>query len=269
MTEPYDTPEPYYTYGICSICGARPESPTSLGTRFVRTLDALSTIDPLFANWEIIDGYALSSSSLKVARSKIAAIIENNVARNQDNFNKPMPRFGYHGCARTTMDSNPRNVSFEFNAGGERNGSTKLEFGDYKVAPDLAVVTYPRFKAALLAIAAAWVPQYAFAYAHRKGSVFVPFQLGSLEAHQVIGVPQVPIDPTFPETYYIPWLFYLSAPFAAGLKLAPEFQTEHTPDGGLLAIATEDRLDPLNPAHIRPARVLAETLIACRGYSSK
>jgi hypothetical protein len=261
--------EPYYTYGICSICGVRTESPASLGTRFVQTLDALSRIDPLCANWEIIDARALSSSSLAAARSRITAIVENNVARNEDNFNKPIPRYGYHASARTNMDRDPRNVSFGFEGGGELNGSTKLEFGDYKLAPDLTVVTYPRFKAALLAINAAWLPQYAFAYAHRVGFVRIPFKLGNLEAHEVKGVPQVPGDPTFPDDFYIPWIFYLSAPFAAGLKLAPEFQTERTPDGGLLLIATKDRLDPSNPGHIRCARVLAETLIACRGISSR
>jgi hypothetical protein len=134
---------------------------------------------------------------------------------------------------------------------------------------------YAASKAALLAINAAWHPRYAFAYAYgahaflprrwrpagntprikraglayRVGSVRVPFRLGSLEAHQVKGVPQVPDDPTFPDDYYIPWIFYLSAPFAAGLKVASEIQTERTPDGGLLMIAAEDRLDPTNPAH--------------------
>lgn len=51
-----------------------------------------------------------------------------------------------------------------------------------------------------------------------------------------------------------------------GLKLAPEILTERTPDGGLLMSATTDRLDPTNPEHIRRARILAETLIACTGY---
>jgi len=260
--------EPYYTYGICSICGVRRESPASLGTRFVGTLDALTRIDPLCANWEIIDTHALSSSSLAAARSRIAAIIENNVARNEDNFNKAIPRYGYHAFARTNMDRDARNVSFTVDAGGELESRTKLEFGDYELAPDRTVITYPRFKAALLAINAAWHPRYAFAYAHRVGSVLVPFKLGSLEANQVIGVPQVPGDPTFPDDFYIPWLFYLSAPFAAGLKMTSEIQTEGTPDGGSLMIAAEDRLDPANPAHVRSARILAEMLIACRDYAS-
>ncbi len=259
--------EPYYTYGICSICGVRRESPASLDTRFVQTLDSLSRIDPLYANWSIIDAHAVSSSPLAAARSRIVEIIENNVAR--DDAGGPDPDFGYYVTARTKKNINPRNVSFRVVAGGKRSSSTTLEVGDYKVAPDLAIVTYPRFKAALLAIIAAWHPQYAFAYAHRVGSVLVPIKLGSLEANQVKGVRQVPGDPTFPDDFYIPWLLYLSAPCVARLKVTSEIQTQRTPDGGLLMIAAEDRLDPANPAHIRCARVLAETLIACRGYSSK
>jgi len=61
---------------------------------------------------------------------------------------------------------------------------------------------------------------------------------------------------------------YLSPELAAGLKLTPEILAEHTPDGGLLMTATEERLDPTNPAHLRRARVLAETLIARTGYQS-
>jgi hypothetical protein len=259
--------EPYYSYGICSICGIRRESPASLGTRFVNTLDTLSRIDPLCTNWAIIDGHAMSSSSLAVARSRIVEIIENNVAR--DDVGGPDPDFGYYVSARTKKNTDPRNVSFRVEAGGKPSSHTTLEFGDYKVAPDLTVVTYPRFKAALAAINAAWQPQYAFAYAHRVGSVRVPFKLGNLEAHQVKGVPQIPGDPTFPSDFHIPWLFYLSAPFVVGLNVRSAIQTERTPDGGLLMIAAEDRLDPNNRAHIRGARILAETLTACRDYFSR
>jgi hypothetical protein len=233
----------------------------------VNTLDTLSRIDPLCANWRIIDAHNASSSPLEVARSRIADIIENNVAR--DDVGGPDPDFGYYASARTNKNNDPRNVRFGIEAGGHRSSRAALDFGDYKVAPDLTIISYPRFKAALLAINAAWHPQYAFAYAHRVGSVLVPFKLGSLEAHQVKGVPQVPGDPTFPDDFYIPWLLYLSVPFAAGLKVTSEIQTERTPDGGSLMTAAEDRLDPANAAHIRRARILAETLIACRGVSSR
>jgi hypothetical protein len=40
------------------------------------------------------------------------------------------------------------------------------------------------------------------------------------------------------------------------------------PDGGLLMMATEKRLDPENPEHLRRSRLLAETMIARTGDAS-
>jgi hypothetical protein len=80
---------------------------------------------------------------------------------------------------------------------------------------------------------------------------------------------QVPLDPTFPDSiFHVPWIVYLSAERAAGVTLAREVLTEHMPDSGLLMSATTERLDPMNPEHVRRARILAETLIACTGVTS-
>ena len=123
-----------------------------------------------------------------------------------------------------------------------------LQFGDYDVPSDPAVVTYPLFKAALLAVNAIWLANWANAYA---------FKLHYDKA------PLIPGAPLFPYSlFHIPWLAYLSAPLAVDLGLPPEIVTERTPDGGLLMIATEERLDPTNFEHLRRARILAETLVA-------
>ena len=90
-----------------------------------------------------------------------------------------------------------------------------------------------------------------------------------MQGKRIESVTQVPIDPTFPDTiFHIPWIAYLSAERAAGLTLAREILTERMPDGGLLMSATTDRLDPMNPEHVRRARILAEILIACAGEIS-
>jgi hypothetical protein len=79
----------------------------------------------------------------------------------------------------------------------------------------------------------------------------------------------IPGVPLFPYSlFHIPWLAYLSVPLAAGLELPPEILTERTPDGGLLMIAAEERLDPTDPEHLSRALILAETMIARIGYSS-
>jgi hypothetical protein len=114
--------------------------------------------------------------------------------------------------------------------------------------PDPALVTFPLFKAALLAINTNWPPCWACAYAYRMGFDKSPLFPGA---------------ELFPfSVFHIPWLGYLSSPLASGLEPPPEILTERTPDGGLLMSATEERLDPTVPEHWRRARMIAEIMIA-------
>ncbi len=259
--------EPHYRYFIRSRWQERAETPPTIGAKFVKTLDALSAIDSIFANWEVTDLRKMSSIPLDAARPRIAAIIESNVVR--DDFDQPSPVYGYHAIARAGRFKDPRSLALNVDAGGKFNGGTLLEFAEYDVATDLTIVTYPLFKAALLAINAVWLAPWACAQAFRSGVVSVPIDFGGVQATRLDSVPQVPSEPKFPDTiFHIPWIAYLSAPLAAGLKLTPEILAERTPDGGLLVSATTERLDPTKPEHVRRARILAETMIACAGYRS-
>jgi hypothetical protein len=101
--------------------------------------------------------------------------------------------------------------------------------------------------------------------AFRSNTVKVPSQTG--RGYSLERAPMIPTEPTFPVSiFHIAWMAYLSTPLASDLILPPEIQTERLPDGGLLMIATEERLDPTNPEHVRRARTLAETLIERTGY---
>jgi hypothetical protein len=252
----------FYRYFIRSGWHGRMDTPAAIGAKFLKTLDALSGIDPIFANWEIIDARDMSSMSLAAARSQIADIVENNIVR--DDFDKPFPAYGYHAHARAGRFRDPRSVGFSVDAGGKLTGGTVLEFAEHDVAPDPAIVTYALFKAALLAINAVWLAPWACAQTIRSGAISVPIDFGGVQAFRLDSVPQVPGDPTFPDTvFHIPWIAYLSSELAAGLTLAPQILTERTPDGGFLMSATKERLDPANPEHSRRARILAEILIAC------
>jgi hypothetical protein len=192
----------------------------------------------------------MSSSSLKEVRPRTAAWVEKNVARND--LREPDPSNGYRMVARTGEFKDPMSTNFRAAAGGKYEGETDLELAEYDVAPDLAIVTYPLFKAALLAINAGWSPTWACAYVFQRGYYAEPLFPGAA---------------MFPYSrFHIPWLAYLSAALSAGLKLAPEIMTERTPDGGLLMIAAEERLDPTDPEYQRRARILAETMMACTGH---
>jgi hypothetical protein len=256
-----------YRYFVRSGWEGRSDTPPVIGAKFLKTLDALSGIDPILANWKIIDAYNTSSFSLVAARQRIAAVIENNVAR--DDSDQPSPVYGYHAHALAGRFKDPRSVGFTVDAGGKFAGRTFLEFGEHDVAPDLTIVTYQLFKAALLAINAVWLAPWACAQAFRMGVIKVRINFGEAQAVRLDRIQQVPGDPTFPDSIFkVPWLAYLSAPLAADVKLTHEILTERTSDGGLLMSASTERLDPTNLEHVRRARILAETLIARTGHSS-
>jgi len=59
----------------------------------------------------------------------------------------------------------------------------------------------------------------------------------------------------------MPWMSYLSAERAANIRAPAGIVTERTPDGGLLMIAAETRLDPQNPEHMKRSRAIAEIMI--------
>jgi hypothetical protein len=195
-------------------------------------------------------------------------LIEDCVSR--DDYNEPDPYYGYHPKALAGESRDARSVIFGLDAGGEHDGSTKLTFGFYFDAPpDLAIVTYPLCKAALLAINAIWRAPWACAQAFGSAPVMIPVDIGGVQGTRIDSVVPLPRDPTFPYSiFHIPWIAYLSAEFKAGIKLPPEILTERTRDGGLLMTATKERLDPDNPEHARRARILAETMIKQTGHPS-
>ncbi len=239
-----------FDYNIRSGWRERVESPAVIGEKFIKTLDALSRLDPvLFANWRLFELRA-RTLTLDEARPGIAALVEKNVVL--DDSRKPLPTYGYHALASAGKFKDPRCVNFKADAGGKYDGGTLLQFGDYDVPPDPAIVTFPLFKAALPAINAIWQAPWACAYV---------FEVSYYEA------PLFPGAPLFPYSiFHIPWLTYLSAPLADGLELPREILTERTSDGGLLMIAAEERLDPTNPEHLRRARILVDIMVSRTGH---
>jgi hypothetical protein len=256
-----------YGYSVRGLLpGPRNEKPKVIGAKFLQTLDALSGIDPLFTGWQLTGRWQIPEEQrssfvpLADARKCIAEIVERGV--DLDDFNRPHPEYGY-GVIAVTGPRGSRHIGLTVST---THQSFELSFGEYNIASDLSIVTYPLFKAALLAISTVWNARWAYARASRKGFVEVRIDFGGVPAFRIDSASDVPSDPTFPKSVFrVPWISYLSAQHAAGVTLSREILTEHTPDGGLLMTATEDRLDPTNPEHVRRARILAETLIACTG----
>src|SRR5690349_15067132 len=82
-----------FFFGIFYGLPARRETPAVIGAKLLETLDVLSRIDPLFADWVVPDNPTMTYLPLAVARARIAAIVENNVVR--DSYGEPEPESGY------------------------------------------------------------------------------------------------------------------------------------------------------------------------------
>ncbi len=237
-----------FRYSVRLPFAARPVAPDWLGSKFLATLDALTQIDPdIFPDWEVGDLPAMKGYPLAVARSRIAEIIDHNVGL--DDLGRPEPESGYTAVAQTMISARSHRMTVSIHTW---LGVVWLKAGDEMVAPDPAIVTYPLFRAALLAINAIWQQPWACVQAFRLHYDRTPLYPGAA---------------LFPYSrFHIPWIAYLGPSLLTGALASPDLKAERTPNGGLLMTATEDRLDPTNPQHLRRARIIAETMIACTGY---
>jgi hypothetical protein len=115
----------------------------------------------------------------------------------------------------------------------------------------LELVTYRLFRAVMLTIIDQWPPVWANAKLHRPNYF--------KEAAAV----EIPLHSR--TSFHMPWLSYLCEPLAKGLTLSQGVPCERTPDGGLLMIAAEERLDPTNPDHMRRSRAIVEVMLSRLG----
>jgi Immunity protein 52 len=243
-----------FDYSIYLPLPVGPVTPDWLGPKFLATLDALTRINPeLFVGWQVGDLPRMKGIPLAAARPRIAEIIGRNVGR--DDSGRAEPDYGYSAVALTSSDSETRQMSFEATSYGTISyGNLELRAGDIMVSPDPAIVTYPVFRAALLAINEIWRLPWGCAQAFR-----VHYDKG----------PLFPGADLFPYSrFHIPWIAYLGPSLLPGLVPPPDIKGERTPDGGLLMSATEERLDPTNPEHLRRARMLVDVLIKQTRYSA-
>lgn len=239
-----------FDYSIHLPFAARAGTPEWLGSKFLATLDALTQIDSnIFPDWEVGDLPAMKGYPLAVARSRIAEIISHNVER--DDSGRPEPESGYTAAAFTKIGARSLRMTLRIYTW---MGVMWLHAGDEMVPPDPAIVTYPLFRAAFLAINAIWQQPWGCVQAFR------------VDYHEV---PLYPGAALFPYSlFHVPWIAYLGPSLVNGAVSSPDIKTENTLDGGLLLTATEERLDPNNPEHLERARILAEIMIARTGLSS-
>jgi hypothetical protein len=241
-----------FLYGIWLVRPQRCETPAVIGQKFLETLDALSAADPFFTPWNVLEKSPMAVLPLATARPRIATIVENNVVRNDSD--QPEPQSGYSAIGVTDNPITSRVVTLTVDAGAVVPGShVMLKVGDPYLAPtDPAIVSYSRFRQALLAMSAIWQPAWSYACA---------FRMDYWKAPIAPGAPVIRYNP-----FHITWIAYLSSKVATGFVVPPaEVRTEHAPGGGILLSATEENFDPTNADHLRRAHILAETMIAQTG----
>ena len=240
-----------FLYSIWLVRPQRRETPTVIGQKLLDTLDALSAADPLFTPWNVLDKPAMAALPLITARPRIAAIVEKNVVRDDDG--QPEPAFGYRPIGVTDNPIASRITTLTVDAGSVICESTVLlEFGGQLAPTDLAIVNYPRFRQALVAMTALWQPAWSYACA---------FRMDYWKAPIAPGAPVIRYSP-----FHIPWIAYLAPKLATGFVVPrADVRIEHAQGGGLVLSATEDRFDPRNPEHLRRAHDLAEIMIARTG----
>jgi hypothetical protein len=244
--------ETSFRYAVWLVRPQLRETPAVIGQKFLATLDALSAIDPLFRDWKVFDFVTTEAIPLAAARSRIAAIVENNVAR--DKRDQPTPKSGYGAIGVTGNVKKSRIAHLTADAGAvyPGRGSVLLEIGNALAPTDPSIVNYPLFRKALLAVTAHWQPAWSYACL---------FRMDYWKAPIVPGAPVIRYNP-----FHIPWIAYLSPTLSTGFVVPPsDLRTEHAPGGGLLLSATEEAFDPANPDHLRRARLLAETMISHTG----
>ena len=237
-----------YNYEIQSKWPGRPQSAAHVGAKFLTTLDALDSIDPVFGDWGTVeDEEAMTLQPVDSLRSDFTPFVESQVWR--DDFDEPDPDSGYllwaTSHAPVTSPASPTTMTFLSSAGSRWRNDASLTAGSSYVPPDSSIVTYPIFKAALLTLVSIWSPTWANARCSRWQ------QKPPLEAGERL----LPVG-----LFQVPWLSYLCAERAAGIDPPGDILSERTPDGGLLMIAAETRFDPANSQHMARAKVMADIM---------
>ncbi len=230
-------------YEITGYWGPRRETPQTCAARLSRMFDALSAIDSVFGNW-------LCSSQMKLvphatlSLDGLAALIEKGVDRAEVS-RRPTPQYGYRFGAVNSAKKNPRLVDVSVHAGQEVSANFFINTASIRTAPlddqNASFINLQVFKPALLALASAWDVTWCAAY---------PWSLLDLRT-----------KPNPPRPWFsLAWMTYISPRFAPMITPPRSAISEWLPNGALLMIATEERFETENPAHLAVARDIEAAL---------
>ncbi len=221
-------------YFITANWEARAETPDEIAARFLRMINSLKEIDPVFSLWTC---GRKRPEKLEEVRDRFAEEIAAKVVR--DDWKKPVPQLGYSFGAFTR--DTPKDRSFTVSCwagsfvkdifGNRATLSTNAVIGS---PPDPHVVRYQVFRPALLAIVEAWDPVIVGA-----------------KSHPLVGLKE------YRSYFSLAWIRYLCPWLAQKITPPSTVLSEHLPNGGLLMSATTETFDVNNPKHLAAARDMA------------
>lgn len=238
-----------YQYGIDIRWRVEPISLVTLGEKFLDILEAISNATPEGEEWQLgKPPYRGDYITIEKARAKPAQWVEENVAI-EDNVADP--EAGYQLMALRMAEPSSRMMSLVGRIGGRLGDTINFDVGTVTGPSDLETVTYALFRTVLLTVVASLPPIWANA------------RFSMRDYNDIALAPGVPPPPA--SSHSGRWLSYLCATLAEGLTPPVGVPCERTPDGGLLMIAAEERLDPFNTDHMRRSRAIDEVMIARLG----
>jgi immunity protein 52 of polymorphic toxin system len=219
-------------YDINAFWGPRPETPEGLAIRFVRLTSLLGRVDPSFGNW-IWCGGQPEPILFDVVRTSLATKISESVARGDDG--EPEPVYGYGFGILNSLTTTPRSLSLRIHAGSQAKASfysnTAYIGTARKMAPDPAIVAYPIFKAALLALCECFDVTFCNAYPKDVMNIW-------------------PVN----QKFRLGWMTYVSPRFAPLVTPPKSAIVEYCPSGALFMAATDETFVTANPKHLAVAR---------------
>ncbi len=223
-------------YRILAYWGPRPETPAACAPKALQMFEALSKLDPVFANWSI---NSLNEKPVPISSLGVEQILQ-IIASGQhytDVGHQPMRDLGYSIYAHNNL-LKPRTLSMSTKLGGY---TTSNQFAN-KISIhtrwpcEEPFIDIRILKPVLLALVQIWNANWG--------------DVSPMEFYEQLPRDKNRHSPRFRGG----WMTYLSAPFAAKIEPPHSAICERTPGGGLLMTATKERFDVANPAHVAVAR---------------
>jgi len=253
-----------YSWSMQSAASGGAEEPSTIGEKYVRTLDALSRIDAVLTGWTIwrsdcsldeLLAWAEEGAQepapvkpvpLEQARRDMTSLVEANVRR--DDWNEPQPDEGYSLVSNNRYNLTARNVCVSVTAGSEYNQNKwSVTFGDLgSTPPDPSIMSFPITNGIFRTMTSTWPTPWA---------TLSGIAVGREEAPGVIGTTSVVTS-----RHDITWMGYLSARIAPGFEPPSDLISERTADSGILMMSAPERPDPANADQMRRSDLLTSIM---------